>query len=124
VLGGGIMNALEGGKIAGDVARKAIRQDDSSLNVLTEYETRWHNTLFGKNAKHFNKIKEFAVDMPDDEFNKFLRAVKGVNLQTMSDVEIGRRLLAANPKILLVMRHLSAVRKVLISEMGNPQQHS
>jgi len=92
--------------------------------VLKEYETRWHNTLFGKNAKHFNKIKEFAVDMPDDEFNKFLRAVKGVNLQTMSDIEIGRRLLAANPKILLVMRHLSAVRKVLISEMGNPQRHS
>ena len=92
--------------------------------MLKEYETRWHNTLFGKNAKHFNKIKEFGVDMPDDEFNKFLRAVKGINLQTMSDIEIGRRLLAANPKILFVMRDLLAVRKVLISEMGNPQQHS
>ena len=124
VLGGGIMSALEGGKIAGDVARKAVRQDDSSRNVLKEYETRWHNTLFGKNFKHFNKIKEFAVDMPDDEFNKFLRGVKGINLQTMSDIEIGRRLLAANPKLLFVMRHLLPVRKALLSEMGNLQQHS
>ncbi|MGB8311009.1 MAG: NAD(P)/FAD-dependent oxidoreductase, partial [Halobacteriota archaeon] len=124
VLGGGIMNALEGGKIAGDVARKAVRQDDSSLNVLKEYETRWHNTLFGKNAKHFNKVKEFAVDLSDDEFNKFLRAVKGINLQTMSDIEIGRRLLTANPKLLFVMRHLSSIRKAVLSEMGGPQQHS
>jgi digeranylgeranylglycerophospholipid reductase len=124
VLGGGIMNALEGGKIAGDVARKAVRQDDSSLNVLKEYETRWHNTLFGKNAKHFNKIKEFAVDLSDDEFNKFLRAVKGINLQTMSDIEIGRRLLMANPKLLFVMRHLSSVREAVLSEMVKPLQHS
>jgi len=124
VLGGGIMNALEGGKIAGDVARKAVRQDDSSLNVLREYETRWHNTLFGKNAKHFNKVKEFAVDLSDDEFNKFLRAVKGINLQTMSDIEIGSRLLTANPKLLFVMRHLSSIRKAVLSEMGGPQQHS
>jgi digeranylgeranylglycerophospholipid reductase len=124
VLGGGIMSALEGGKIAGDVARKAVRQDDSSLNVLKEFETRWHNTLFGGNAKHFNKIKEFAVDMPDDEFNKFLQGVKGINLQTMSDMEIGRRLLAANPKLLFVMRHLLPVRKALLSEMGNFQQPS
>jgi len=124
VLGGGIMNALEGGKIAGDVARKAVRQDDSSLNVLKEYETRWHNTLFGKNAKHFNKVKEFAVDLSDDEFNKFLRAVKGINLQTMSDIEIGSRLLTANPKLLFVMRHLSSIRKAVLSEMGGPQQHS
>ena len=124
VLGGGMMTALEGGKIAGDVASKAVQQDDSSLNVLREYETWWHTSLFGRNAKHFNKIKEFAVDLPDDEINKFLRAMKGINLQTMSVVEIGRRLLRANPKILFVMPHLSSIRGALLSEIGNIQQHS
>jgi digeranylgeranylglycerophospholipid reductase len=124
VLGGGMMTALEGGKTAGDIARKAVRQDDSSLNVLKEFETWWYNSLFGGNAKHFLKIKEFAFNLSDDEFNKFLRGVKGINLQTMSDMEIGRRLLAANPKVLLIMRHLLPIRKALLSEIGNIQQHS
>jgi len=124
VLGGGMMTAFEGGKIAGDVARKAVRQDDSSLNVLKEFETWWYNSLFGGNAKHFLKIKEFAFNLSDDEFNKFLRGVKGINLRTMSDMEIGRRLLAANPKLLFLMRHLLPIRKALLSEIGNIQQHS
>ncbi len=124
VLGGGMMTALEGGKIAGDVARKAIRQGDSSLNVLKEYETWWYNSLFGGNAKHFNKIKEFAFNLSDDDFNKFLRGVKGINLQTMSDIEIGKRLLAANPKLLFMMRHLLPIRKALLSEIANVQQRS
>jgi digeranylgeranylglycerophospholipid reductase len=124
VLGGGMMTALEGGKVAGDVARKAVRQDDSSLNVLREYETWWHNSLFGRNAKHFNKIKEFALDLSDDEFSKLLRAMKGINLQTTSVMEIGRRLLTANPKILLVMSHLSSIRGALLSEIGSLEQHS
>jgi digeranylgeranylglycerophospholipid reductase len=123
VLGGGMMTALEGGKIAGDVARKAVLQDDASLNVLKEYETRWRNSPFGKNAKHFKKIKEFIVDLSDDEFSKLIRAIKGVNPQTTSVVEIGRRLLAANPKTLFIMRHLSSLREALPGT-GNPQQHS
>jgi digeranylgeranylglycerophospholipid reductase len=124
VLGGGMMTALEGGKVAGDVARKAVRQDDSSLNVLREYETWWHNSLFGRNAKHFNKVKEFAFNLSDDEFSKLLRAMKGINLQTTSVMEIGRRLLTANPKILLVMRHLSSIRGTALSEIGSLEQHS
>ncbi len=124
VLGGGMMSALEGGRIAGDVATKAVRQGDSSLNVLTEYETRWHNSPFGKYAKQFNKIKEFGVDLSDDEVNKLVKGMKGINPQTMSVVEIGRRLLAANPKTLFIMRHLAAMRKAFLSEMWNPQQHS
>jgi digeranylgeranylglycerophospholipid reductase len=112
-LGGGMMAALDAGKIAGDVARKAVRQGDSSLNVLKEYETRWRNTRFGKNAKHFKKIKEFIGDLSDDEFSKLIRAMKGINPQTMSVVEIGRRLLVANPKLLFVMRHLSSLREAV-----------
>ena len=112
-LGGGMMAALDAGKIAGDVPRKAVRQGDSSLNVLKEYETRWRNTRFGKNAKHFKKIKEFIGDLSDDEFSKLIRAMKGINPQTMSVVEIGRRLLVANPKLLFVMRHLSSLREAV-----------
>jgi digeranylgeranylglycerophospholipid reductase len=112
-LGGGMLAALEAGKIAGDVACKAVRQDDSSLNVLKEYETRWHNSVYGKTAKHFKKFKEFIGDLSDDEFSKIIRAMKGINPQTTSAVEIGRRLLAANPKILFLMRHLAAIRDAM-----------
>ena len=124
VLGGGMMTALEGGKAAGEVASKAVRQNDSSLNVLRDYETWWNTSLFGKNAKHFNKVKEFAFNLSDEEFGKLLRAMKGVNPQTMSVMEIGRRLLTANPKTLFLMRDLRSIREAVLSEAETLQQHS
>jgi digeranylgeranylglycerophospholipid reductase len=112
MLGGGIMNALGGGKIAGDVASKAVRQDDSSLNVLKEYETRLHSS-YGKNLKHAYKTKEFLADLSDDEWNKFIRVLKDIKPQA-SAIEIANhlwRLLAANPKLLFLTPHLSFMRE-------------
>jgi digeranylgeranylglycerophospholipid reductase len=130
MLGGGIMNALEGGKIAGDVARKAVRQDDSSLNVLKEYETRLHGS-YGKNLKHAYKTKEFLADLSDDEWNKFIRVFKDIKPQA-SAIEIASilwRLLTENPKLLFLTPHLSFMREFVnysffYSSGELPQQHS
>ena len=45
LTGGGIANAIETGRIAANVAAKAIRTDNSSLNELRNYETEWRNVL-------------------------------------------------------------------------------
>ena len=120
LTGAGIINALEAGRIAGEVARKAVRQNDSSSKVLKEYETRWHNS-YGKMQKHSYKVKEFFVGLSDDEINRIVRALKGIRPpQEVSFVDIGRRLLTASPKLLLVMRHLAAMREILLEQMGLP----
>jgi len=111
-FGGGIMTAIEGGKIAGEVASKSVCQDDSSLNVLKEYEMRWNNSLFGKNLKHIYKIKEFYANMSDEEFNKLIGSFQGIKPSKKISAGIIRRILAANPKLLLIMHHLSSLKEI------------
>jgi len=103
LTGGGIINAMEGGKIAGDVARKAVQQRDSSVRVLKEYEDRWRGTPFGKLQHRNYKIKEFAVTLSDNEFNKLIQVIKGIRPQQRGLAGVALRLVAANPKVLLVM---------------------
>ncbi len=119
ITGGGILTAIGGGTIAGEVAQKAVHQNDSSVRVLREYETRWHDP-FGKIHKGMYKIKEFVIDLSDDEFNKLVRVFKDIKPQ-MSAIEIARRLLAANPKLLFLMPHLSVIRKYVLFEREHPQ---
>jgi digeranylgeranylglycerophospholipid reductase len=120
LTGSGITNAMEGGRIAGEVARKASRQNDSSSKVLKEYETRWHSS-YGKMQTHSYKVKEFFVGLSDDEINRIVRALKGMRPpQEVSFVDVGRRLLMANPKLLFLMRHLVAMREIVLEQMGLP----
>jgi len=124
MLGGGVMNALEGGKIAGDVASKSVRQDDSSRNVLKEYETRLHRS-YGKNLKHAYKIREFLSDLSEDEWNKLFQAFKEIkpHLSVIEVIRLTRRLLMANPKLVFLIPHSSFLREFALSEREPPQSN-
>ena len=111
LTGGGITNAMEGGKIAGEVASKAVHQNDASIKVLKEYEREWHAS-YGKMQKHSYKIKEFLTSQTDEELNKLIKAFKGIQPQEMSILDITKRLLITNPKLLFLMRHLSVLREM------------
>jgi hypothetical protein len=62
--------------------------------------------------KHSYKIKEFLTSQTDEELNKLIKALKGIQPQEMSILDITKRLLTANPKLVLLMRHLSALREM------------
>nr|MBC8521743.1 NAD(P)/FAD-dependent oxidoreductase [Methanomicrobia archaeon] len=47
LTGGGILYAMQAGKIAGDVIAKAVQEKDCSKKRLLEYENRWRSE-FGK----------------------------------------------------------------------------
>lgn len=112
LTGGGIITAMEGGKIAGEVASKAVQLRDASVHVLSEYESRRRQTLFGSLQKHNYRIKNFITSLSDHELNKFIRALKGIRPQEMSMIGVSMRLIAANPKILFVMRDLARLAEV------------
>jgi flavin-dependent dehydrogenase len=95
---------MDSGKMSGEVASKAVRQNDASMKVLREYKIRWHNS-YGKLQKHNYKIKEFYANMSDLEFNRVIGAVRDMKLGEVNFMHAAR-LLKANPKLLLVMRHL------------------
>ncbi len=105
VTGGGMLTAMDGGALAGRVARKAIAQRDASVRVLREYEAGWKSTV-GKRLKRMYKAKEFIVDRPDEDLNRIAHALQGVQPDEMNPKGIVTRLLKRDPKLLLMVRHL------------------
>ncbi len=112
ISGAGITNAMEGGKIAGNVARKAVQQRDYSVRVLREYEDRRRESLFGKLQHHNYKIKELAVTLSDNDLNKLLQLLTDIRSQRMGFTSVALRLVAANPKVLLIMRNLAHLKEL------------
>ncbi|MBL7075695.1 NAD(P)/FAD-dependent oxidoreductase, partial [candidate division KSB1 bacterium] len=55
--GGGIINAMEAGRLAGQVAARAIREENVSQKRLEEYELEW-DELSGKDHRRFYRLKE------------------------------------------------------------------
>jgi digeranylgeranylglycerophospholipid reductase len=105
LTGGGIIAALESGMIAGAVASKAVRQNDASMKVLREYETEW-NSSFGKARKQMYKIKEFFVQLSDDELNRIARVFHGIRPEEFNAKDVMKRLLKKDPRLMFMLRHL------------------
>ncbi len=105
ITGGGIINALEGGKLAGEVAKEAVRLNDFSLKVLQSYETAWRAS-FGKTLDRNYRIKEVFVKLSDEDLNKLVHSLEGLTLEEMSVSGIMRRVISRNPRLLMGLRHL------------------
>ncbi len=105
ITGGGIINALDGGRLAGEVAVQAVRAQDPSLKVLKNYEAGWRAS-FGKKLERNYKIKDMFVNLSDAELNKLIRSIEGLPLEEMSVAGIIKRLISRNPRQLASLRHL------------------
>jgi digeranylgeranylglycerophospholipid reductase len=111
LYGGGIINAMEGGKIAGDVARKAVQQRDSSIRVLKEYEDRWRGSPYGKLQHRHYRMRESALTLSDNEWNKLIHLLKGIRPQQMRFAAVALRMAAESPKVLFVVRNLARLKE-------------
>jgi digeranylgeranylglycerophospholipid reductase len=100
--GGGIMTAIEGGALAGRVARNAVSQNDASVRVLRDYEREWMNTV-GKTLKFMYNAKEFAINLSDDDINRIVHALRGLPASERTPKGITLRLLKNDPKLLLML---------------------
>jgi digeranylgeranylglycerophospholipid reductase len=105
ITGGGIMAALQSGTLAGQVANKAVRLNDASIRVLREYETEW-NRSFGKARKRTYKVKEFVVNLSDDEISRIFRAFAGIKAEELNPKGALKRLLRLDPRLLFSIRRL------------------
>ncbi len=68
VTGGGIVTAMLAGRIAGQVAGKAIKECDVSGERLVEYSDEWRKTQ-GKNHERMHRIKQAIYKLTDDDIN-------------------------------------------------------
>ncbi len=102
ILGGGLMNAVESGRLAGETACRAIRNNDVTTDVLREYETTWNHS-FGRARGWMYTFRQAFASLSDEELNKLLRSLQGKELKGRNMAAIVTRALARNPWLLLSM---------------------
>jgi digeranylgeranylglycerophospholipid reductase len=103
--GGGILNAMEAGTIAGEVAAKAIAAGDVSRAGFKEYEDRWRGG-FGRQLAHSLELKEFFVKLNDRDLNLLIGSLAKEDISKMDLPAMLRVLFRLNPKLLWDLRHL------------------
>jgi len=107
ITGGGITNAMYAGRIAGEVAAKAVKQEDSSINMLREYEQHWRALLEKSLARNY-RVKEVIRGFTDENLNSLAESIKGVDIQSKDfDVRILlKELVMRNPMMLFKLRNV------------------
>jgi digeranylgeranylglycerophospholipid reductase len=72
LTGGGIVNAMLAGQIAGQVAAEAVAAGDTSTAFLAHYEQRWQEAAGRKLQRNYRLRARFAPEERTDE--RFLQA--------------------------------------------------
>jgi digeranylgeranylglycerophospholipid reductase len=84
LTGAGIHTSIVSGKIAGEVAAKAVQEKDDSYRRLSEYKTRFE-ALFGERINTSLKALESFERLSDDELNIVTEFLDGQDLVEMAN---------------------------------------
>jgi digeranylgeranylglycerophospholipid reductase len=119
ITGGGILNAMDAGKIAGEAAYAAISAEDVSLEKLEEvYEKPWRATI-GHAIDLSLIVKNCFINISDEDLNSLAYSLEGVKFERMSLLDLLHALFKANKKLLWDLRVLfkDAAKEVVKSKM-------
>jgi len=119
VTGGGILNAMDAGKMAGEAAFAAISAGDVSLEKLEDvYEKRWRATT-GHALDLSLIVKNCFIDLTDEDLNSLAHSLKDVKFERMRLLDLLHALFKANKKLLWDLRVLfkDAAKEVVKSKM-------
>lgn len=105
LTGGGIINAMDAGKMAGEVCIKAHEKGDYSLGTLKEYETKWRSTI-GKELSKSLLVKNLLMKLTDGQLNLLAHSLNGIDTSKMELSSLLLVLFKKNPKILWELRTL------------------
>ncbi len=106
VTGGGILNAMDVGQIAGEAAFAAISAGDVSNEKLEEvYEKRWRSTT-GHAIDLSLIVKNCFINLNDVDLNSLAFSLKDVKFERMSLLDLLHALFKANKKLLWDLRVL------------------
>lgn len=106
ITGGGILNAMDAGKIAGEAAFKAISAGDVSEKKLGElYEKRWRETV-GRDIDMSLIVKNCFIKLDDNELNALAHSLKCIKFERMRLFDLLQALFKANKKLLWDLRVL------------------
>ncbi len=100
LTGGGISTAMAAGKMAGSVAASAIKDNDFSVERLNDYPKQWNKTL-GKNMKRLYRIKEWAIQLTDTDYEDIARSLDGLTPEQVTLVKIFKQAVKKKPSLII-----------------------
>ena len=80
----GIRYAIKFGRVAGEVASKAITKNDTSEKSLLEYEENWRKAIQSK-INSAGKVQNRWIGLTDEEWDKELDVIKELNAEEFID---------------------------------------
>jgi digeranylgeranylglycerophospholipid reductase len=98
--GGGIINAMIAGEIAGAVAHEAIARNDVSQKGLKDYPRRWRKAE-GLNLDRSYKIKNVVERFKDEEFNQIAHLLLDIPESERTVLRIFKTALLRHPRLIL-----------------------
>jgi digeranylgeranylglycerophospholipid reductase len=99
--GGGIVNAMKAGRMAGCTAAAAIREGDTSERRLSAYHKAWMDLLGDDHLKYY-RIKHALEDLDDGFFNGLARTVNRIPQDKRSLGRIVAHALIKHPQLIPV----------------------
>lgn len=97
--GGGIINSMIAGNIAGAVAAEAVKEKNFSVGQLSEYQKIWHRKE-GKNNDRSYKIKKAITEFSDSDFNKIAQLLIPIPINRRNGFQVFKRVLFKHPKLI------------------------
>ena len=99
ISGGGIVQSIMAGQIAGQIAANAIKENNVSKKRLKEYPQRWHK-LGGKIHIRSYRLKEAVYKITDEELNKTAAAINKLPPEKRTIIAIFKIALFNHPKLI------------------------
>jgi digeranylgeranylglycerophospholipid reductase len=106
ITGGGIGNAMITGKMAAEVAAKAIAAGDTSKAALMSYDEGWRNSKMGQTLERNYRVKEYFITLSDEKMNALARSIEGINFSKITVMALLKEIIKRNPKLLLELKNL------------------
>ena len=106
ITGGGILEAMQGGEIAGDVIAKAVQENDFSKRRLKEYEKRWRKE-FGKVLEVGLKTKNIVLNLSSQDLDRFFHSLAGgIRIKELSERALLKEMIKRNPRMLFSLARM------------------
>ena len=98
ITGGGIVNGIIAGKLAGEVTADAIQKEDYSKEFLMRYDKGWRDEFESKMLRNWF-AKEKLVTLDDDVFDNVLEALQGIDIEHVTTLNILRAVQSKYPEL-------------------------
>jgi len=99
--GGGIVNAMKAGRLAGRTAAQAVLEQDTSERRLGSYHTAWMRLLGDDHLKYY-RIKHALERLDDEFFNRLAKTVNAIPQERRTLGRIFAHALVKHPQLIPV----------------------